>query len=250
MTQAEMSAINRAAWNADTYDGWLKESGTPVELAARLEPRQKLRRVLRQLGEVSGKWIANPLGSVGKAGVALALLGADVTVFDISESNARYGRELAAAAGVNLEYEVGDFMALEVTRFRGAFDAVLMELGILHWFLDLNALAELLFTISKPGARLVINDFHPIPSKLLSRADGRIEADRDYFDAVPGIGKIPLQAFMTVPTPDCLTRRWMLGEIVTAFARHGFRILELEETPGWDWEAHVPGLFTLTAARD
>jgi hypothetical protein len=60
MTQAEMSAINRAAWNADTYQGWPEESGTPTELAARLEPRQKLRRVLRQLGEVSGKRVANP----------------------------------------------------------------------------------------------------------------------------------------------------------------------------------------------
>lgn len=39
--------------------------------------------------------IANPCGSNGRIAVPLALLGADVTIFDISEENKRYALELA-----------------------------------------------------------------------------------------------------------------------------------------------------------
>ena len=75
-----MSAINQAAWNTGAYEAWVIENGTPQELAAKLEPEVVLRRVLKHLGDLQGKKVANPLGSRGKAGVAMALLGADVTI--------------------------------------------------------------------------------------------------------------------------------------------------------------------------
>jgi len=39
----------------------------------------------------------------GRKAVPLALLGADVTVFDISEENKRYALELAEAANTHIE---------------------------------------------------------------------------------------------------------------------------------------------------
>ena len=221
------------------------ENGTPQELAAKLEPEVVLRRVLKHLGDLQGKKVANPLGSRGKAGVAMALLGADVTIFDLSESNAQYARELALAANVKLEYLIGDFMALEPQNY--GFDVVLMELGILHWFLDLNALAQQIHKITKIGARVVVNDFHPIASKLLTKLEHFVEANRDYFDDQPGYGKVPYQHLIGTQTPDCLTRRWTLGEIVTALAQNDFQIQTLEETPGWGFADNIPGLFTLVA---
>ena len=50
----------------------------------------------------SGIKIANICGSCGKKAVPLAILGAEVTVFDISEDNKRYALEVAAAAKVDL----------------------------------------------------------------------------------------------------------------------------------------------------
>lgn len=245
MNQSEMSAINRAAWNTDAYEAWVIENGTPAELAAKLEPEKVLKRVLHHLGNLNDKKVANPLGSRGKAGVAMALLGAEVTIFDLSESSQRNALELASAANVKLEYLVGDFMRLETQKYE--FDVVLMQLGILHWFTDLNALAKQIRGIMKTGGRFVVNDFHPIASKLLRKTETQTLAEGDYFDSSPHSGKVPYQSLIETETPDCLTRRWTLGEIVTAFAQNGFRIETLEETPGWGFESNMPGLFTLSA---
>lgn len=259
MNQSEMSAINQAAWNTGAYEAWLIESGSPETVAATIQrdPALTLKRVLKHLGDLTGKRVANPLGSRGKVAVALTLLGADVTVFDISESNAKYARELALAAGVNLEYVVTDFMVLDSSDH--SFDLLLMELGILHYFMDLPALAQQVHAMLKPGSRFVVNDFHPICSKLLTNLPTKLEdeqsgirvvADRDYFDASPHLGQVPYQSFTEIQAPPSLTRVWQLGEIVTAFAQNGFRIETLEETPGWGFPDHVPGLFTLVATRE
>ena len=45
----------------------------------------------------------------------LALLGAEVTIFDISEGNKRYALEAAEAAGVKISFEVGDVLEMDCT---------------------------------------------------------------------------------------------------------------------------------------
>lgn len=84
-----------------------------------------------------GKHIINLLGSKGNKAVALALLGSDVTVVDISASNAKYANELAAAADVSIHYIVSDVLDVNLSK---SFDIVLLELGVLHYFLDLKPL--------------------------------------------------------------------------------------------------------------
>ena len=86
-----------------------------------------------------GKRIINLLGSKGNKGVALALLGSDVTVVDISASNAKYANELADAAGVSIQYVVSDVLNVQLSE---SFDIVLLELGVLHYFLDLKPLFQ------------------------------------------------------------------------------------------------------------
>ncbi len=102
----------------------------------------------------------------------------------------------------------------------------------------------------KPGSRFIVNDFHPICSKLLTKLEDQVVADRDDFDARPHPGQVPYQPFTEIQAPPSLTRVWQLGEIVTAFAQNGFRIETLEETPGWGFPEHIPGLFTPVATRD
>lgn len=55
----------------------------------------RLKKHSKYFQNVKDLKIANPCGSNGRRAVALALLGADVTVFDISEENKRYALELA-----------------------------------------------------------------------------------------------------------------------------------------------------------
>ena len=93
--------------------------------------------------------MANICGSCGKKAIPLALLGAEVTVFDISEANRKYAVETAEAAGVKIGYEVCDIMEIDMDKYAGFFDVVFMEGGILHYFHDINALAIFFFMVDR-----------------------------------------------------------------------------------------------------
>ena len=145
MDQAEIAIQNRTAWESQSYEAWVSAYGTPALAAAELvrDPKHTLRRILPYLKNPENEKIANPLGSHGRVAVSLALLGADVTVFDISATNRRYAVELAASAGVRIQYELGDFIQTSKQQ-SDQFDQVIMELGVLHYFSDLNSFVQAL----------------------------------------------------------------------------------------------------------
>lgn len=105
MSQKEHSRANQRAWSHKAYEAMLRLGGTPEETAEELRenPKYTLRDYLEFLGNVEEKKGANLLGSSGKKAVALSLLGAQVTVVDITEENQRYALECARAAGVSLD---------------------------------------------------------------------------------------------------------------------------------------------------
>ncbi|MDB4895687.1 MAG: SAM-dependent methyltransferase, partial [Firmicutes bacterium] len=158
--QREHSHTNEVAWNQSTYDAWVQRYGAPAEAAARIvrDPAGRLAPLNAYLGDVAGKRVINLLGSHGSKAVALALLGADAAVVDISPGNAVYARELAAAAGVSLRYVVSDVLALPDAELTGDYDIVLLELGILHYFVDLRPLARVVRQLLRPGGRLILQD--------------------------------------------------------------------------------------------
>ena len=188
------------------------------------------------------------MGSHGRIATALALLGAEVTVFDLSESNARYARELAAAAGVAIDYVVGDFRA-SAPGHADRFDTVVMELGVVHYFVDIDRFVASTRSLLRSGGALVLNEFHPLSRKCLGSDSDAPALRGDYFDVRLEDAPTPYEIFVDAEVPRCIVRRWTLGEIVTAFASGGFRVERLLEHP----EARcprLPGTFTLTAAAD
>ncbi len=177
MTQTEHSRANRAAWSHRAYEAWQHGYGSPPEAAAsiREDPEIILREYREHLGDVRGKVVANLLGSHGRRAVALAILGAEVTVVDISAENQRYALELARAAGVTIEYIVSDILEWKTESLADHFDTVLMEYGILHYFVQLDPLVRLLEKILKPAGKVVLHEFHPIDKKCgLIEEGGRL----------------------------------------------------------------------------
>ena len=116
--------------------------------------------------QVNGVKIANICGSCGKKAIPLALLGAEVTVFDISEANKRYAKETAQAAKVNLHYEVCDVLEIDLAKYAQAFDVIFMEGGVLHYFHDINEFMKMMHAILKSGGKMICSDFHPF-TKIL-----------------------------------------------------------------------------------
>ena len=113
----DYSLQHKKAWEFDAYDFWVRTSGTPKERA--LKDKENPRKMLKQHADYfdcfEGTKVANICGSCGKKAIPLALLGADVTVFDISEANKKYAVETADAAGVKIGYEVCDIMKIDIT---------------------------------------------------------------------------------------------------------------------------------------
>ena len=192
---------------------------------------------------IPGKRICNLQGSRGKAAVALALLGAEVTVVDFAEENRRYALELAAAAGVALDYRVADSIVAD-TLGLGRFDIVLMELGVLHYHQDIARFFAVVAALTKPGGVMLLNEFHPVQRKLFL---GLGEHEPDYFHSGIVMGDVPSPD--GGPSPGkCAYRYWTLGEALTAILGAGFAIKAFEELPSWD-NARLPGMYTVLARR-
>lgn len=250
MSQNDLSKNNEIAWNTRSYEAWVSQYGTPLEVAEKIQadPVGKLRRLIDYLPALQSLKVANPLGSHGRIATALAILGAEVTVFDISESNARYASELFAAANVQVDYVIGDFHSTAYA-CKEEFDAVVMELGVVHYFADITLFVAALRKLVSQQGLVVLNDFHPIVTKAVATDDGEISCKGDYFYPEPEIAQTPYEQYVEDDIPTCLIRRWTLGEIVTAFASGGFRVQQLLEHPFSD-HRHLPGTFTLVATCD
>jgi SAM-dependent methyltransferase len=258
-------AGNLEAWQEDTYEAWVERFGTPAEVVTRLRrnPTVVVRPLYKLLGEIAGARIANLMGSNGVKALALAMLGAEVTVFDCSPGNARYARELAHEALLEMRFVLADILNLPAEELRPSYDAVLAELGIVHYFTDLDPLMAVACRLLRPGGRFVLRDFHPVSTKLIS-SRGNTAATRkhkvtgDYFDTALEEREAPFAKHLSdataaaTPPRRLLWRKWTLGEIVTAVASSGLVVKLLREEPNLSSESFdkgIPKTFTLVAHR-
>ncbi|RAP76863.1 class I SAM-dependent methyltransferase [Paenibacillus montanisoli] len=216
-------------------------------------PQKYLRKHLGYLGDVKGKRVAVLLGSSGRKAIPLALIGASVTVVDISEENQRYALEVAKEAGVEIEYIVSDVFEIDIGKFIHSYDVVYLEGGILHYFADLDSFARIVYDLLKTGGRLVLNDFHPIRKFIQYTEDQGIEIKGDYFDSRLFEGAVAYKSMFPLSEqsefPDCLLRFWNMGEIISSVAACGLVIEQLTEEPRADGNHFLPGSFTLVANK-
>lgn len=161
--------------------------------------------------------------------------------------------EFAKASGVEIEYIVSDVVEWDCRSHLDTFDIVLMELGFLHYFIDLNPLAGLIHSILRPGGKLILHEFHPINKKCPIESDGdRWILTGDYFSSEVFKGQVPFRiAFPEDEAdalPPCHYRYWQIGEIVTTISSAGMIIETLTENP--HKEPHpLPASFTLVARK-
>ena len=248
----DYSEQHKKAWEYDAYAFWVRHEGTPEERAKEdtADPRKMLRKYADYFDRFDGVKIANICGSCGKKAIPLALLGADVTVFDISEANKRYAMETAQAAKVILHYEVCDVLEIDLSKYTQAFDVVFMEGGILHYFHDINEFMKMMHAILKPGGKMICSDFHPFTKILDSLKLER--PTMSYFSTEIYEGEMAHARFyedeIRRKIPKCLYRRYTVGEIINAIIENGFILKRFDEHPAWE-NKDLPGEFTAVAIR-
>lgn len=265
MEQNLVSKINQSSWNQAVYQAWVNRHGEPQEYAQKLKekPANSVSYYLKFTGDVKGKKIANLLGSKGNKAVSFALLGADVTVVDISQENKRYALELAVAANTNINYIVSDVLEIPEEEQLQECDYVILELGVLHYFVDLAPLFKIVFDSLKHGGKFILRDYHPYAFKTLGVVEGEMSVNGNYFEARLVDEEVAYSTLLSDKERSNLQkvklRKWTIGEIVTSISRSGLSIDLLEEEQGIRWafpsnspegiENKIPGLYTLIACK-
>jgi len=160
----EQSIVNKKAWEYRAYEWWNKRYGSPLDKANKIlkDPKGCLKKHKQYFDNIEGKKIANLCGSNGRKAVPLALLGADVTVFDISEENRKYALELAECANTYIDYIICDLYDINLKEYGAHFDILYLEGGILHYFNDINKLMSIFYLLLKAGGEMILSDFHPL----------------------------------------------------------------------------------------
>lgn len=251
---------NKEAWNKESYNAWVSRFGAPEVYAIKIkkDPEHLIRGLIDSQYDIKEKKIMNLMGSNGNKAVALAMLGASVTVVDYSEGNERYALELADACGVHIKYIVSDVLKMVMDGSKEEFDLVFAEMGILHYFTELPPFFKLIYDLMIPGGTAIIKDFHPISTKLISSRGStakvrKHKVDGDYFSEELMEHDVAYGKYIEGNEPEkVLLRRWTLGEIVTAAAESGLIITKLEEHPNQSSEVFdqgIPKTFTLKLSK-
>lgn len=248
----EQSMLNKKAWEYRTYEAWLQRDGQPQEKALKIleNPIGCLKLHQQYFQAISGLSIANICGSNGRKAVPLALLGADVTVFDISEGNKKYAMELAEAAKVHINYYVTDIYDIDISSYKDSFDILYLEGGILHYFFDIDKFMNILYTILKPGGKMILNDSHPF-RKMMSSNPSK-DNIRDYFDTGIHEADVAYKSFLNFSDnediPNCSLRLYNISEIINSVIKQKFILKEFNEYPSI-YNEKVPGEFTIYAIK-
>ena len=158
--------------------------------------------------------------------------------------------ETARAADVSIDYEVIDVMDIDLTRYGKAFDIVFMEGGILAYFHDLDAFMTKMYSLLKPGGKLICSDFHPF-IKIMDTL--KLETPTmSYFSTDVFEGEMAHARFyeesIRIQFPKCLYRRYTVSEIINSIIVSGFVLKRFDEHPAWE-DKTLPGEFTAVAVR-
>jgi SAM-dependent methyltransferase len=218
------------------------------------------------LGDLRDKTLVHLQCNTGGDTLSLALLGATVIGVDISDEAILYARRLSSETGIPADFvraDVYDWLE-EAAREERRFDVVFSSYGVICWLPDLEAWAGGISTLLEPGGRFVLVDFHPAAEMFdehwnrarayPSGGEPRLlrEGVGDYV-AESGGGLTPagfVEGVEVFENPHrCHLFRWSLGEVVTALAGAGLRIIALEEYPYSNGERHFARMRELPGRR-
>lgn len=251
--QEKLVLANKAAWETKAYQAWVRTYGMPEKLAVelRLNHKHHLRYWLKYMGDLTGKRAMNLLGSNGRKAISLALIGADVTVVDLSEENRLYAMQTAAAAGVKIHFICSDVLNIPNEESLGEFDIVLMEFGVLHYFTDLHSIFSVVHRRLGSNGRFILTDFHPFARAWLNTSNLK-HPSGNYFDDRIMESEVAFAKLLPEEERAGLNkafgRGWTLGEIFSAIGASGLVMRTFEEIPSHT-DPRFPEFYTLIADK-
>ncbi|WP_035779176.1 class I SAM-dependent methyltransferase [Butyrivibrio sp. MC2013] len=107
--------------------------------------------------------------------------------FDIAENQVAFANEKAKELKLPCSFEAINIYDID-DRYDDQFDIVIITIGALCWFEDLNRFFEIVAKTMKPGALIFLNEQHPCTNMLASESDPEFDPEHrkeclfSYFD--------------------------------------------------------------------
>lgn len=236
----ELAATNRARWNA-LVDANVAYSQPMLELTA-----ESARAYLDPLGlidDVAGKQVLCLAGGGGQQSAAFALLGADVTVFDLSDNQLERDRQAAAHYGVTIRIVQGDMRHLDVFG-AASFDLVYHAYSI-NFIPDVAPVLAEVARIIRPGSLYHIDWSNPFVQMVDPEQDWNGDGYLMRHAYVDGREITDQYPKWTVNEKDGTQREidsprefvHTLSTMLNTLAKNGFVILHAAEVAGDDADA-------------
>ncbi|MEG9527236.1 MAG: class I SAM-dependent methyltransferase [Hyphomicrobiales bacterium] len=234
---ADAIAANRRAWDASAplhrdAPSWerLKQHFARDPGFSWFDP--PMEAALRAIG-LGERAVAHLCCNNGRETVSLMNLGAQEAVgFDQSDAFLDQARELAAVAGRACTFVAGDVHAI-AARYDGAFDLVVITIGVLGWMPDLARFMAVPARLLRAGGRILIHEEHPVVNMFEPWAEPPLLVRHSYFRATPFVGEVAI-VYGDGPAPRVGPHYWFahpLGRVVEALIGSGLAIERLCEFP-------------------
>lgn len=165
--------------------------------------------------------------------------------FDIAENQIAFANGKAAELGIPCRfeavnvYEIGD-------EYRETFDVVLITIGALCWFDDLDRFFAVVSRCMKPGAVLLIHEQHPCTNMIASESESEydpahpLDPRYSYFEHKwTGNDGMFYMTGRSYPSKTFTDFTHSLSEIMTGICRGGIVI-----TGFWESDTDICGMFS------
>ena len=176
----DYSKANKEAWEeafAKHQQGYKEDPAERLKRGDLSMLEDDARAALQKIG-LKDKTVAQFCCNNGRELLTMLNMGASSgTGFDITENFTTEGRRLAREAGLNAEFIATDIYDIDHTHTE-RFDLVLITIGALCWFQDLDRFFAKVAMVLKDGGALLINEQHPYTNMLAMPSEEGYDADR------------------------------------------------------------------------
>jgi SAM-dependent methyltransferase len=235
-TRKEYTEANRIAW--DEAASRHAAHNNEALFAAVRDPSYvsfdgEILTTLQSVG-VAGRHVIQLGCNNARETLSLRNLGAARCVgVDASVEFLAHGREMLRIAGAETQVELLEADVYRLPQeYRGAFDMVLVTIGVISWMPELDAFFGVVASLLKPGGQLVMEEMHPVLFMYEEDADSGISSPRySYFsneiwEETSGLDYYSHQAYESAPNFSFMHR---LDEILMAGINSGLRLQRFTE---------------------
>ena len=182
---------NKAAWE-EAFD--MRDASWGADITERIGSEEyaffkdEMKPVLKGL-DTEGKAIGQFCCNNGRELLSLVKWGkaSSGTGFDIAENQVAFANEKAKELNLACHFVAKNIYDIDDT-YKECFDIVIITIGALCWFDDLDRFFKIVSKCMKPGAVILINEQHPCTNMLAASGEElydpehRIECHYSYFE--------------------------------------------------------------------